>query len=85
MAATSAGAVFQSKRAMRRASVCINGRPPTCSSAGQVKKSDSTTPVRPTSSLNLLPSSRDSGSLAAIVRRSMPKEACTTMPMMAVR
>ena len=72
-------AATQLKRASRRAKVCSSGIPPT--SLGQAKKSDSSTPWRPVARYNSRPCSRSAGSLAASRRMSMPKEACTTMPM----
>ena len=79
----SAGALRQSNRATRWASVLSKDRPPT--SVGQAKKSDSTTPCRPVAPRNCRPISRSAGLLAAIRRMSMPKDAWTTMPMTAVR
>ena len=79
----SLGALRQSNLETRRASVLSIGRPPT--SAGQAKKSDSTMPCRPVLLRNSRPWSRSSAWVSARAYMSMPKDACTTMPMTAVR
>ena len=79
----SVGALFQSKRAARRASVCMTANPPT--SAGQAKKSDSSAPASPVSLRNRRPGSKSAGSASANRRMSMPKDACTASPTTAPR
>ena len=79
----SGGASAQLNRATRRARVCSSGLPPT--SMGQAKKSDSSTPCKPVARYNSRPWSKSEGSVSAKRRMSMPKEACTTIPITAPR
>ena len=83
VAAVSGGASAQLNRATRRARVRSSGMPLT--SLGQAKKSDSNTPCNPVAWCSSRPWSRSAGLVSARRRMSMPKDACTTMPMTAPR